>query len=106
MAKLKLNLDDLRIKSFETTPEVQGASGTVHGMSACGNTACGQCTNLTNFGGGCGNGTYGCLNSDAANQTVACNYWTWGCFSPPQCAPNYPNTYGCSTLTCGAASGG
>lgn len=42
MHKLKLNLDDLAVESFATTPDARGAGGTVFGQNHC--TCYTQCT--------------------------------------------------------------
>jgi hypothetical protein len=67
--KLRLNLADLRLKSFETTDRPAPARGTVRGMDQCGN--CTFCSmNSCNW---YSNGCYG------ASHTDSCNWdGTWG----------------------------
>ena len=58
MRRLKLDLDDLRVESFETTPEIGDTKGTVLGYGAtdwgntCAASECGTCVG-TCFGGSC-----------------------------------------------------
>lgn len=58
MAKLKLNLDDLKIESFETTFDASDADGTIYGQSVF--------TFQTN--GGCG----GCTSNQCGGTSSSC----------------------------------
>ncbi|HEU0012537.1 MAG TPA: hypothetical protein VFQ45_02600 [Longimicrobium sp.] len=72
--KLRLNLAELRLKSFETTAGPSAERGTVRGMDQCG--ACTYCTACTNS---CGAATWcidscaGPSNDSGASQTDCCN---------------------------------
>lgn len=46
MKKMKLDLDDLKVESFETTAESQDGEGTVYGYITQDLTQCGDCTNF------------------------------------------------------------
>jgi hypothetical protein len=82
MKKLKLNLDDLQVESFETTPASATQRGTVHGYrpytDTCGTpcTAHPQCTAEC---GGQGDTDYVCTNDcgtdscDCGSQGFSCN---------------------------------
>jgi len=70
--KLRLNLADLRLKSFGTTESSASMRGTVRGMEQCG--ICTFCTmNSCGNANTNGNGCYG------ASVTDSCNWdGTWG----------------------------
>ena len=68
--KLKLNLDDLRVESFETTAQAGHAEGTVQALCD-GTDECGNCTECTN----CSECT-GCTDCTACTD---CSAVTHGC---------------------------
>ena len=78
----KLRLEELRVATFATTPELQGARGTVRGNEATGDCSIDFCS-------------HGCMS--AADS---------GCNGPSvggQCQsyaynPCYPSFYGCLTM--------
>ena len=72
MKKLKLNLEDVKLESFEMAPK-GAASGTVHGMSA--DDGCWS-WNWTVCLGGC-NGTYG-TGCDCSGDWSYCTCATAG----------------------------
>ncbi|HWK88413.1 MAG TPA: hypothetical protein VNP72_00410 [Longimicrobium sp.] len=66
--KLRLNLADLRLKSFETTESPPSVRGTVKGME--------QCTGCTNWSGSGCQMTY--CDDGGASQSESCDF-TWMC---------------------------
>jgi hypothetical protein len=71
MKKIKLNLDDLKVQSFETTPARAGsAAGTVFGYIA----SCDNCDETSDPGTACGFNTNGCTS-----QTLCSNGGASGC---------------------------
>lgn len=88
MKKLKLNLDDLRVESFATTPDPDGQHGTVFGQQltdtcTCINT-CEGCP--TEQGDTCGEPTFmGCCVTGSPCQTDTC-YHTCPCGFTYWCA--------------------
>ncbi len=64
MKKMKLSLDDLKVESFQTTPEVAGEEGTVVGYITCDLTVCNEC------GPGCGSTRQASCNGTCA---ASCN---------------------------------
>lgn len=84
--KLRLNLAALRLKSFDTTPNVEAERGTVQGM-AC--EVCSQCTGCTN----CTLATYGC------SQVTYCGYGTGGCPGASATDSYGPHTQYCEPET-------
>ncbi len=110
MKKLKLNLDDLKIESFETMPKITGR-GTINGHASA---SC-DCTD------GCGGGVTGPATVDAAcdiasvvipglcivlTQAGTCAEWgscigqcaSDDCTQPPDCAN--PQTFSCEIKYC------
>ncbi|HEU0012535.1 MAG TPA: hypothetical protein VFQ45_02590 [Longimicrobium sp.] len=98
--KLRLNLADLRLKSFETTESPTPARGTVQGMEQCG--ACTYCT-MSEARLACYNNT--CLNAsqtdtgcpDSWNGT--CDGSCYGTCYDPTCA--YTCCGVCGNTCCG-----
>ncbi|MBV9773699.1 MAG: hypothetical protein JO040_07095 [Gemmatimonadetes bacterium] len=76
--KLKLSLDDLRVETFETTPETGHAHGTVHALcdGSCDNctgcTDCSMCTECSN----CSDCT-GCTDCSFATMATGTCYTTY-----------------------------
>lgn len=66
MNKLKLNLEDLAVETFATTPEAQQGSGTVFGQNHC--TCHTQCTCP-----GCPTCDASCNGTCGATCDVSCN---------------------------------
>jgi hypothetical protein len=114
MKKLKLNLEDLRVESFETMPpNVRGRGGTVFGKFDTGDCRDTQadCTTIENCSAGCSDYCTNepvpthentCLNcgdtvNDGCSPTRDCNGGTW---NNPSCPPGCGNT---SDATCGNA---
>ena len=98
MKKLKLNLDDLKVESFETVPESLAAKGTVkgaddhtvpgyntcnltcQGLPTCdyGPTCLGTCPSACTCGSGCFGSCITCGGNWTCWQTggcPTCNYW-------------------------------
>lgn len=101
MKKLKLNLDDLKVESFATTPSHLGEPGTVFGQSAAitcqGHQTCngGGCTDIgTTCAPTCNGMGDGC--SDTGTDMSACGgcNWTNSC---PGHTCNCGLTYNCNT---------
>ncbi|HEU0012536.1 MAG TPA: hypothetical protein VFQ45_02595 [Longimicrobium sp.] len=89
--KLRLNLADLRLKSFETTESPTPARGTVQGMEQCG--ACTYCT-VSEARLACYNWT--CNN---ASQTDTGCYESWNGTCDDSC---YGTCYAtCANTCCG-----
>ncbi len=86
MRKLKLDLDDLSVESFASTPEPRGEGGTVFGQNHC--TCYTQCT------------CPGCPTCDAS-----CN-GTCGCTEDASCYGSCDYSCVCSNETCGGRIGG
>lgn len=103
--KVRMSLQDLKVKSFATTPSLQRDEGTVRGLDTCGDCTittsdaiCGACTITTNdcYGqtcgdtcgmtaqggtGGCGQQSYtggcgGMSDGCGAYNTQACNHYS------------------------------
>jgi hypothetical protein len=116
MKKLRLDLDNLKVDSFATTPDAERLRGTVHGQD----TEYAYCTGyFTCVGqGDCHSYEATCLGNDTCEglgcgdtnslrcggaDTTACSYWnqetcnfgTCGCASWAACASE--NTYDCGT---------
>lgn len=78
MRKLKLNLEDLKVESFETTTESSDARGTVFGYSTTGNQIdCGCDTtpdtcDLNFCGGGGGGGDSTNESTCATGSQIIC----------------------------------
>lgn len=73
MKKLKLDLDDVKLESFETVPQKESSSGTVHALSA--DDGCWS-WNVTVCLTGC-NGTYG-TGCDCSGDWSYCTCFTAG----------------------------
>jgi len=98
MEKLKLNLDELKVESFELLPQQSNQQGTVYGQvpqtqapaatcsqscnetcNTCnGNTCLGSCVNTC--GATC---AATCAESCAATCTVTCSYSCGACHTKP-----------------------
>lgn len=83
MKKLKLNLDDLKVESFATTPGSATQHGTIHGYGPLTNETHVEC---------CGwhtDGSCKCPHEDSGNLTECDNscYETCNasCYEPTQC---------------------
>lgn len=86
MGKLKLNLDDLKVESFATTPPIADLKGTVFGQDTIGGASCGQgATCLAT----CESECPGC------GMTNACNTFSWEQTCQDTC--NHGLTYTCTT---------
>ena len=109
MKKLKLNLDDLRVESFATTPDATAPPGTVFGQDTedtiC-NTQCGTCTcgntcgnTCANSCGQCTGGGEGCGGSGLGTLCGSCQSWLatdpCGCWTP-SCGFTYCPNAGCT----------
>jgi hypothetical protein len=101
--KLRLNLAALRLKSFDTTPDVKAERGTVLGMVCEPCSQCTGCTNCTAATYGCSQITYCgygtgpvCPGASATDSygpyTQYCEPETWYCSEWQGC----PETYGCT----------
>lgn len=84
MKKMKLSLDDLKVESFQTTPEESNDKGTVVGYITCDLTLCEEC------GVGCG-----------ATQTPSCN----GTCDPSCNGTCDPSCGGTCDATCSGCNG-
>ncbi len=110
MKKLKLDLDDLEVESFQTTPDAgDSQEGTVYGYlsfgpgntcdAGCtGNTACRVCTNHTL----CGQNTCGAGCTDHTN--CGQNTCAGGCTANTNCG-QYTCAAGCECITQPAVCG-
>lgn len=108
MKKLNLNLEDLRVESFDTLPAPQGEKGTVQGygtppLVSCGETACddtcfGTCEQSCN--GTCEGDTCEgtCYNSCGGTCSASCGGTCNTCGSL-SCVPTCFNWPGCETTT-------
>jgi hypothetical protein len=93
MKKMKLSLDDLKVESFQTTPEgAEGDRGTVYGYISCDLTICQECgptcacTRDPSCNGTCAascNGT--CYASCGGTCNVSCNGGCGGLTCPEVC---------------------
>jgi hypothetical protein len=68
MGKLKLNLDDLKVKSFDTSPPAIGSAGTVRGQTI-NDSGCTDC---------CGTAGYGCQSGDGCTGGSITDYGSCG----------------------------
>jgi hypothetical protein len=93
-AKLKLNLDDLQIESFETSATDATRPGTVWGYEteSPGDTYCGSCDVCSNGGTcdaspGCASGSFGCGGGGSQFTTICYEGVTCSCGET--CEPVY-----------------
>ena len=96
MKKMRLDMDELRVDTFSTTPECSNHAGTVFGQveesegRTC-NPVSAFCTNTTNY-------SQTCEYVNTCNPTCAgdtCGYATCG-----ECNPNYSIQLTCHQVTC------
>jgi hypothetical protein len=80
--KLRLNLEALRLKSFETTADRAAERGTVRGLDS----GCGFCTACTGCTNSCGAVTW-CVGSCAGGTACA-----GASYSDSGCEPTWDNT--------------
>jgi hypothetical protein len=98
MKKLKLDLEDLAVESFATTPEPRAEGGTVFGQQCTCYTQCtcpGCPTCDASCNGTCG-GTCGGTCDASCNGTCggSCDYSCAGDCDPYSCLPGCMATYG------------
>ncbi|MCG8454976.1 MAG: pinensin family lanthipeptide [Holophagales bacterium] len=100
MKKLKLDLDDLKVESFETTPETgEEAKGTVYGYITQDLTICDGCNDPTNqntcastCGSTCGNtcgSTCGTTCASTCGNTCGATCGCGGLTCQPDCNTNF-----------------
>jgi hypothetical protein len=79
MRKLRLDLEDLSVESFTTTPEAHRESGTVFGQQCTCYTQC-TCPGCPTCDASC-NGTCGgtCAATCNASCNGTCGGWSCGC---------------------------
>jgi hypothetical protein len=97
MKKLKLDLEDLSVESFATTPESRGEGGTVFGQQCTCYTQCtcpGCPTCDASCNGTCG-GTCGGTCEASCNGTCdfTCDYSCGAGCDPNSCLPGCQATY-------------
>lgn len=95
MGKLKLNLEDLKVESFATTPDARARRGTVFGQTHLPDCNTQGCTE------GCTMANDTCIGPTCGESCAG-----WGCGSAPctqeQTCPdtcNHGATYACATVT-------
>jgi hypothetical protein len=98
MRKLKLELDDLQVESFSTTPETSQSLGTVYGYQpwtdTCGATCDDTCISVC---GVCSDGG-GCDTQDQACHTAYCGTSPeQGCTDPCQVLSDDTMCHRCNT---------
>lgn len=103
MKKITLDLDDLKVESFETTAEASDAPGTVHGYITRDLTLCDQCTDST-CGSTCGGScsptcTNTCAPTCAQTCSSTCDSTCSGCGGGVTCLPGCNTDFACFICT-------